>query len=121
MSTIGTRIKTMRLSRGMSRAELASNLKVSVSAISMWENDSRKPNFDMLDALADELNVPMSAIIQDEKQQAEDDELWELRETLRQNPEVRILFSTAKNATPKQIRQAVAVLQALKASDDIED
>lgn len=48
----------------------------------------------------------------------EDDELWELRETMRQNPNMRVLFSTAKNATPKQLKQAIAVLEALKASDE---
>lgn len=121
MATLGTRIKTMRLSRGLNQIDLAKMVGVSRSTITMWETDQRRPSFDMFDALADAFNVPISAILEDEKQQHEDDELWELRETLRRNPEVRILFSTAKNATPKQIRQAVAVLQALKASDDIED
>ena len=50
--------------------------------------------------------------------QQEDDELWELRETMRRDPNMRVLFSTAKKATPKQIKQAIAVLEALKASDE---
>lgn len=108
----------MRLSRGMTRADLAEQIGASVSAISMWENDSRKPKHDMLDALADVFNVPISAILTDERQQQEDDELWELREAMRSNPNMRVLFSTAKTATPKQLKQAIAVLEALKASDE---
>lgn len=118
VSTIGSRIKTMRMSRGLSRPELARRIGISVSAISMWENDARRPTFEMMDALADEFNVPLAAILNDEKQQQEDDELWELRETMRQNPNMRVLFRTAKKATPKQLKQAIAVLEALKASDE---
>lgn len=50
-----------------------------------------------------------------------DDEIWELRETMRRDPNMRVLFSTARNATPKQLKQAIAVLEALKASDGFED
>lgn len=118
MSSIGLRIKTMRLSRGMSRKCLADRIGVAVSTVGMWENDSRRPKGDRLDALADEFNVPVSAILDDERKHQEDYEVWELRETLRRTPEMRILFDAAKNATTKQLKQAVAVLEALKASDD---
>ena len=93
-------------------------ISVSVSAISMWENDSRRPNFDAIDALADVFNVPISAILEDEKKQQEDDELYELREELRRNPEIRMLFSASKNARPEHIKAATAMLNALKGHDD---
>lgn len=117
MSTVGTRIKTMRLSRGLSQSELAEKVGASRSTITMWETDARRPSIDMFDALADVFNVPISAILSDEKQQREDDDLWELRESFRRNPEMRVLFSAAKNASAKQLRQTVAILEALKASD----
>ena len=117
MSTVGTRIKTMRLSRGLSQSELAEKVGASRSAITMWETDARRPSLDMFDALADVFNVPISAILNDEKQQQEDEDLWELRESLRRNPEMRVLFDAAKDATSKQLKQAVAILEALKASD----
>lgn len=47
----------------------------------------------------------------------EDDELWELREVLRRNPEVRILFSATKGAKKEHIKAAAAMLEALKAND----
>lgn len=117
MSSVGLRIKTMRLSRGMSRKDLADRIGSAVSTIGMWENDSRRPSKDMLDALADEFNVPISAILEDERKHQEDYEVWELRESFRRNPEMRILFDAAKDATSKQLKQAVAILEALKASD----
>ena len=65
-----------------------------------------------------ELTIVHNENANSNKQQQEDDELWELRESMRQNPNMRVLFSTAKNATPKQLKQAIAVLEALKASDE---
>lgn len=118
MATLGTRIKTMRLSRGLNQIDLAKMVGVSRSTITMWETDQRRPSFDMFDALADAFNVPISAILEDEKQQHEDDELWELREALRHNPEVRILFSATKGAKKEHIKAAAAMLEALKASNE---
>ena len=48
----------------------------------------------------------------------DDGEIWELRETLRKNPNMRILFSTAKNAKPEHIKAAAAMLNALKCNDN---
>ena len=118
MATLGTRIKTMRLSRGLNQIDLAKMVGVSRSTITMWETDQRRPSFDMFDALADAFNVPISAILEDEKQQQEDDELWELRELIRRSPNMRALFSTAKNAKPEHIKAAAAMLEALKASNE---
>lgn len=117
MSSIGTRIRTMRLSRGWSQAELAKKVGASRSSVTMWETDERRPSLDMFDALADAFNVPIYAIMDDENKQREDEEIWMLRESMRRNPGMRILFNSAKDATPKQLKQAAAILDALKASD----
>ena len=61
--TIGQKIKTGRLSRNMTQADLAKALGVSPSAIGMWEQDRREPDFDTLEALADVFNVPMSYFV----------------------------------------------------------
>lgn len=118
MSTLGTRIKVMRLSRGLNQIDLAKLVGVSRSTVTMWETDQRRPGIEMLDALADVFNVPLSAILKDEKQQQEDDELYELREELRRNPEVRLLFSASRGAKKEHIKAAAAMLNALKSNDD---
>lgn len=118
MSTLGTRIKVMRMSRGLSQIDLAKMVGASRSAVTMWENDARRPSLDMFDALADAFNVPISAILNDEKQQEEDDEICLLREELRRNPEIRMLFSASRGAKKEHIKAAAAMLNALKGNDD---
>lgn len=118
MSTLGTRIKVMRLSRGLNQIDLANLVGVKRSTVTMWETDQRRPGLEMLDALADVFNVPISALLKDEKQQQEDDEICELRETMRRNPEMRMLFSSARGAKKEHIEAAAAMLNALKGSDN---
>lgn len=109
---IATRIQTMRMSRGISQTKLAEMVGVSRSAIAMWEAGKRIPSWDAINALADAFNVRPSSIYEDENPD-EDKELWELRESLRQNPDMRILFSLAKDAKPKALKQAIAIVKAL--------
>ena len=44
----------------------------------------------------------------------EDRELWELREQVRRDPDRHYLFSLAKDANIDDVRQAVAIIDALK-------
>jgi transcriptional regulator with XRE-family HTH domain len=48
----------------------------------------------------------------------QEDELWELREELRRNPDMRMLFSASKGAKKEHIQAAAAMLNALKGNDD---
>lgn len=43
-----------------------------------------------------------------------DEEIIEIREALRNNPDMRMLFSLTKNASAKEIKQAVAMMQVLR-------
>lgn len=63
---LAVRIKTMRLSRGLTQAALAEYLKCAPSTISMYERGEREPDFDSLEALADVFNVPLSALLMGE-------------------------------------------------------
>ena len=64
MDTLGNRIKTMRLSRGMTQVDLAGALDVSRSAVAMWEKDEREPNLETIEAIADVFNVSMSSLVE---------------------------------------------------------
>lgn len=114
---IGERIKVMRLSRGLTQDEVGAQLGVSRSAVSFWEHGQRELTMEVINGLADVFNVRPSSIIEDENP-GEDDEIWDLRETLRKNPNMRMLFSTAKNAKPEHIKAAAAMLNALKGNVD---
>ncbi len=49
----GERLNELRLSKGLSRANLAEKLGVSVRLISYWENAERECDFGMLIKIAD--------------------------------------------------------------------
>jgi len=54
---IAKRIKALRMSRGISQAELARLINCAQSTIAMYETGKRAPDFDTIDYLADVFNV----------------------------------------------------------------
>ena len=54
---LGTRIAALRKRTGMSQAELAKRLRISASAVGMYEQGRREPGADMLVALAEAFGV----------------------------------------------------------------
>ncbi len=63
MPNFATIIKNLRISRGITQEQLASLLKVSRSAIGMYETGSRQPDFETLEAFADIFNVDMDYLL----------------------------------------------------------
>ena len=57
MNNFAKRLYEVRKEEGITRAELALKLNVSVRLISYWENGERECSFDVLIALADILNT----------------------------------------------------------------
>ena len=49
---IGSKIKTLRLSKSMTQEQLAKALHVSAQAVSKWENGSSLPDIQLLPALS---------------------------------------------------------------------
>lgn len=66
MIDVGKTIKSLRSERGWTQDELARRLNCSKQIISNYENGKRQPSYEMLGALADVFNVPMSFMISDE-------------------------------------------------------
>lgn len=105
--TIGQKIKTGRLSRNMTQADLAKALGVSPSAIGMWEQDRREPDFDTLEALADVFNVPMSYFVTEDGERFSADDITkkdlERLEALHQNPRLGLLFDRTSNFSHEDV------------------
>lgn len=57
------RLKELRSSRNLSQDDLAKNLGLGKSSISMYEKGKRKPSFEVLEALADFFNVDMDYLL----------------------------------------------------------
>lgn len=56
------RLKDLRMSRGLTQDDLARELRLVKSSISMYENGKRKPSFEVLEAIADYFNVNMDTL-----------------------------------------------------------
>lgn len=137
MKEIGDVIAEFRQDKKLTQEAFASRIGCTKQAVSNYERGTRVPSYEVLEAIADEFNVDISLFISKEERKARlgkiyrtynvtvnetdskpDDELWELRESMRRNPDVRVLFSLTKNAEPKKVKQAIAILKALDESHD---
>ena len=131
---IGIRIAELRKSRGMSQKALGDKLHVTQGAVSQWENERTLPDtqqqraiasfFDVsLDYLTGLSNDPkaisqsysVSASMDMSASSAEDQEIWALRESLRRDPDRKMLFDAAANVPAEDILTAVRILDAFKA------
>ena len=56
------RLKELRASRGLTQDDLARELNLVKSSISMYENGKRKPSFEVIEAIADYFNVNMDTL-----------------------------------------------------------
>lgn len=60
---LGARIAALRRKAGMNQAELARRLKISPSAVGMYEQGRREPSADMLLAMAREFTVSVDYLL----------------------------------------------------------
>ena len=63
MSDFSYRLKQLRTNHGLTQKQLASALNVSQNAVFNWENDKRKPNYEMMQKIADYFNVSVGYIL----------------------------------------------------------
>lgn len=57
------RLKEYRVLRGLSQTQLANKIGVSRSLVSMYESGERKPSFEVLESIADILNVSFNDLM----------------------------------------------------------
>lgn len=122
MNYFGIRLKYLRTQDGITQAELGKALEIAKSTISMYESGKREPDFETIEKFADYFNVDMATFFPSgkiEKAAApEDDGLAEYLEMLRSRPECRMLFSVAKDATKADVEKAVAIIEALRKTEE---
>lgn len=63
MGMFAERFKTLRLKHDLSQQELADELNISKSSVSMYEREQREPDFETLETIADFFNVNMDYLI----------------------------------------------------------
>lgn len=116
------RTRELRQRAGMQQKEVAVAIGVSRPTVSEWEHQKKDPSGDRLLKLAELFDVSTGVILglepmpgnESQDMTVSDNELWELREQVRRDPERHYLFSLAKDANIDDVRQAVAIIDALK-------
>ena len=107
------RLRELRGDR-YTQAEMAGLIGVGRSTYTKYERGDVQLTAGVLDKLAEIFGVSVDYILGRDAPANEDEELWQYREALRRDPERRLLFSLAKNASIDEVRRAVAVIDALK-------
>lgn len=103
-------IKTARKSKGLSQEELAVKLNVVRQTISKWEQGLSVPDSDMLIALSDALDTPVSALLGEPAVKAEADDLKAIAEKLEV---INLQLARQKTARRKTLRWLLIALCAV--------
>lgn len=111
MSYFSDTLLHLRRQAGLSQQALANATGLSRSAVGMYETGKREPDIETLRLLSEFFGVDMNTLTSPES--AQNAELAELLEALRNRDEMRMLFKLAKDATPDDVRKAVKIIEAL--------
>lgn len=120
-------IYKLRTERDMSQQALADELGVSKSTISMWETGNRFPSKELYEQIADLFNVDIDYLFgrSDARQSIHFDEdgnpyyylneeTSQMAQSIFENKELRLLFDTAQDAQPEDLKAVHDMLLALK-------
>ena len=103
-------IKRARKSKGLSQEELAIKLNVVRQTVSKWENGLSVPDSGMLISLAEELGVSVSALLGENIQECESDDIKAISEKLEV---INLQLAKRSMTKTKTIRRALILLCAL--------
>lgn len=117
-------LRTRRKALGLTLEEIAQATDVTRATVQRWESGSiSNVRYDKLAKLADVLQVTPAFLMGvsepgDKEKTPEEMELEEYMEYLKNRSEMRMLFSVSKDATKEDVMRAVAIIEALKKSND---
>lgn len=111
---IGDKIKTARISKGMTQDELAAKVGVQKSAVAKWENgrvsEIKRSNLKML---AKALELPPTYLLDEKENSAKDDGVNFDIQLFADNPKAMEFFSLFAQLTPENQATVLAVAKGL--------
>ena len=111
--SIADNIKKIRSDYNLTQQQLGAIAGVSDKAVSKWEIGLAEPRMGAVQRIADALKIPKSKIIDEyDEYLSERDEL--LEKAFSDRPDLRLLFSAARDASPEDIQTAIKIISALK-------
>lgn len=113
-----TNYETLCRRKGLSPSGAAKLLGIPSSNVTQWKHGST-PRAEVLADIAQFFHVPVSYLLyggEEEKKPLvnNDEELTEMLEAVRDDPDLRMLFSVTKGATKEDIQRAIKIIQMLK-------
>lgn len=63
MINFGERLRMLRTRKGLSQLDFAKQIKISKSAVNMYERGEREPSFEVLETIADYFNVDLDYLL----------------------------------------------------------
>ncbi len=107
----------------LSRKKFLQDVNFGKNQITYWENNNSVPNPSTLNAIANYFHVSVDYLlgqtdVRVPPSEDDGDDLQDYLEELRSRPEMRMLFSLAKGATKEDVERAVAIIEALRKSND---
>lgn len=106
----------LRSSRGISQAQLAHDLKLSVGLVGLYETGKRMPSRTTQEQLADYFNVTLDYLMgrDDHSIYYLTPETAQIAQRVFDDPNLKVLFDAANGASPEDIKLAAEMLKRLK-------
>ncbi len=110
MSGVKDRVISLCEDRNVKIGTLEREAKLSNGTINKWTEDSI-PNGYTLNAIADYFGVSVDYLL---GRECEDEDVMELREQLRRQPGMRMLFKAAKGVTAEELQSVASMIASFK-------
>lgn len=127
--SFGERLRQLRTLRNLSQDDLSVQInqtfhtKINKFTISRLENGIQKPTVELLRVFSEYFGVSLDYICGGGESgvDTEYDEIMTIRQEIRENPNMKILFSLSKKAPKSDVEEAIRLLCVLKKARDSED
>lgn len=131
MSTIGQRIKQLRVEHNLTQEEFGKLFGIVKSTISMYENDKSIPDDDMKKKIAEKFDVSLDWLmgVSDIRNPADkiadslsdDPELAEFWDELREREDLQLLFKQVKEMSPEDVKKIIRIIKAIEDEEAKDD
>lgn len=115
------RFEALRQSRGVTKTFIAQSLGRSTSLCQDWKQQKSQPSKEQLRVVARILGTTPAYLLGETDDPSTtpvfDDEMESLLSSLREREDMRMLFKLAQDASPEDVRKAVAIIEALRKHD----
>lgn len=109
-------LKQLREAKGVTQQKLADDTGIERASIARYENGTRLPPYDKIVILADYFGVSTDMLMhgKDDNEALDNADVIVYREAVKNNPDLRVLFSAARNVSKEDLQTTIRILQGFK-------